>query len=293
MNIKNFYISNISSLYNNKKIKKGIFSYKKAYGFDEKNNESLFRRILISLLEEAQLTINLIPINSNNKSILEVGGGVGLVYGYLKNKGLNIISIEPGEKGYDKSYKTGVEILKVLKINTSGWYKYKAEEVQKINKQFDIIISNNVLEHIPKIEQAICSLKDVLTKDGIMIHSCPNYLIPYECHYKIWIIPFFPTLVEILYPELKTESLWKNLNFLTSMRIKNICNNNGLQIEFKKNIIFETFKRFDYNVEFRKRQKQLWLLYLIIKKIGILNIFKYIPGELSTPMVFKAKPKSL
>jgi len=291
MDIKTFYLQNSSIFYNNRKIRNGIFSYKEAYGFNEKNSKELFIRILISLLEEAQLTISLIP--NMKKSILEIGGGVGLVYGFLKAHGINIASIEPGERGYDKSYKTGIEILNELHIDSSGWFKYKAEDLEKLNKKFDLIVSNNVLEHIPKIEDAIVAMKNVLSDNGSMIHSCPNYLIPYECHYKLWLIPFFPKYSEFLYPSLKNAILWSNINFISSFKIKRICNDNNFLVNFKKETMYDAFERLETNSEFRIRQKNLWLLYVLFKKVGLLNIFKYIPGELSTPMTFIAKPKSL
>lgn len=273
-------------LYKNSKIRNGIYSYKEAYGFKEKSNKKLFIRILTSLLEEADLTLSLFPnVLVGKEKILEIGGGIGLVYVYLKMLGFDITSIEPGEPGYNKSYKTGLEIMKILNINSSEWYNYKAEELGKLNKQFDYIISNNVLEHIPKLEDAILAMKLSLKKDGIMIHSCPNYLIPYECHYNSWLIPIFPKLTKFINNKLK-GFLWDNINFITSIRIFKICKNNNLKINFLQGTMFNAFERLEQNVEYRKRQKNLWVLYLILKKFHILNLFKKMPSWLTTPMRF-------
>ena len=58
MSIKSFYLSNINKYYNNKTIRKGIYSYKKIYGFEkEKTNKKLFIRIFTSLLEEAEIKV--------------------------------------------------------------------------------------------------------------------------------------------------------------------------------------------------------------------------------------------
>jgi hypothetical protein len=84
---------------------------------------------------------------------------------------------------------------------------YNGKNVPEPDGKYDYIIHNNVIEHIMNLEEAVIVMKSVLKKNGYMIHSCPNYLIPYDCHYKVW-FPF-------IHFELKDEQLWKNINFIS------------------------------------------------------------------------------
>jgi 2-polyprenyl-3-methyl-5-hydroxy-6-metoxy-1,4-benzoquinol methylase len=280
MSLHSFYLSNLDLLYNNKKIRDGILSYKETYGFyKEKIDKKLFTRILSSLIEESELAISL--IDDRSKSLLEIGGGIGLAYGYLKYNGVDITSIEPGEPGFNISYDIGNEILNVLQIDPLGWYQYKAEELKKLNKQFDQIFSNNVIEHITKIEEAIIMMASVLKPNGHMTHSCPNYLIPYDCHYKTLLVPFFPKL---FHSKLEKEPLWNNINFITSYKLRSICKNNNLTILFKPNMMYSAFVRLETSPEFRLRHRGLWTIYRLIKNPFFMEVIKYIPGWLSTPM---------
>lgn len=223
-------------------------------------------------LEEAQLSLNLLlesNINKNNK-ILEVGGGMGFLHGYLRKNGFDITSIEPSGQGFDEFYEFGIKLFNIIKVTRERWFPYKAEECNKLNQKFDVIFSNNVLEHINDVEKAIISMKSVLDEKGRMIHNTVNYTFPYDAHTQTILIPLIPKKTEILKPSLKKDKIWNSVNFITLRKIKKISKKNNLNVKFKKGIILNSFKRLDYDNNFRERQKGIVPIYNILKKQSLL-----------------------
>jgi hypothetical protein len=48
-----------------------------------------------------------------------------------------------------------------------------------------------------------------------MIHLCPNYTIPYEPHFRRLLVPFIPSALAPVRPDLKRNDLWRSLTFVT------------------------------------------------------------------------------
>ena len=114
--LREFYLSYAGKLYNNATFREEILRYntylpKTYYNLNQKR---LFKEILMHYLEEAELTLSLIKDQKidKKKSLLEVGGGIGFVYGFLKHHGFNISSIEPSSSDFKGYYQAGVEMFK-------------------------------------------------------------------------------------------------------------------------------------------------------------------------------------
>jgi 2-polyprenyl-3-methyl-5-hydroxy-6-metoxy-1,4-benzoquinol methylase len=246
------------------------------------NPYQLFVHIFDHYLEEANRIINLISLTGldKKKKYLEIGGGLGLVYGYLKYCGYQIYSCEPSLSGFDNFFQTGQALLKIVGISSSDWKPYEALGVKQFNSQFDVIFSSNVVEHIKNLKETFLALKQALKPEGIMLHNTVNYFFPYEPHYKTLLLPFFPRLTEIIKPNLKKSPIWKDLNFINPFRICLIARQCKLVTEFIPNQLTATIKRFDSDPEFGKRHFRL-RKYLII-----LRLLAKLPTLLQTPLVF-------
>jgi 2-polyprenyl-3-methyl-5-hydroxy-6-metoxy-1,4-benzoquinol methylase len=284
-----FYLSYADQLYGNLIIKQQILSDSSFLKISKTLNErEIFDKIIIHYLEEAELTLSLIKdLNFSKKDLLlEIGGGLGLVYAFLKKHNFNIYGIEPSDSGFDGYFNAAVQIFEILGISGSNFYPLSAKECPQLNQQFDIVFSNNVLEHIPELEQSFSAMKLVLKPKGIMVHNTVNYFIPYEAHLKILLVPFFPKTTEFFKPSLKKSSLWNSLNFITTSRLKELCKFNRLNIKFKKDILLKTFLRLDSDPEFAHRQKYFMIPYKILKITRLIKLMDKIPIALTTPITF-------
>ncbi|NQV09124.1 class I SAM-dependent methyltransferase [Candidatus Woesearchaeota archaeon] len=126
------------------------------------------------------------PEKFKDKSMLEIGCGMGMDSVQLYNCGFKLTSIDITE--------IAIKIAKQrakkenLKIN---FMLGNAEELEFKNEQFDFVWSNGVLHHTPRIKQAVDEVYRVLKKGGtayIMLYakySLVNFVhklfnIPYE-----------------------------------------------------------------------------------------------------------------
>lgn len=290
--LTDFYLSYFDKLYENSIIKKQLLDYSTFF----KANNSLsdkesFKEVLIHYLEEAELTLSLIEnLNfTKNDLLLEIGGGLGFVYGFLKKNSFDIYGIEPSDSSFDGYFNAAIRIFKIIDVDESNFHPLSAKECTKLNKQFDIIFSNNVLEHILELKQSFSVMKQVLKPNGLMIHNTVNYFVPYEAHLKMILVPFFPKLTEFFKPSLKKSSLWNGLNFITTNKLKKICKSNNLYIEFKKDRLQKTFFRLENNPQFAKRQGYFMPIYKILKLTGLIKIIDKIPIAFTTPITFTIK----
>ncbi|MBI5328400.1 MAG: methyltransferase domain-containing protein [Deltaproteobacteria bacterium] len=294
--LTDFYLSYIDNLYQNPIIQKQILDYSSFLKYSSMLSErELFKKILIHYLEEAELTLSLIKYLNFKKNdlLLEIGGGLGFVYGFLKKQGFNVYGIEPSDLGFDGYFNAAIQIFKIIDVDKSNFYPFPAKECVKINKQFDIIFSNNVLEHIPELEKSFFAMKHILKSNGVMVHNTVNYFVPYEAHLKILLVPFFPKLTEFFKPSLKKSSLWNGLRFITSNQLKNICKSENLHITFRKDTLQKTFLRLDSDPEFATRQKYFIYIHRILKLTRLIRILDKIPIALTTPIEFTIRKNSL
>lgn len=293
LNIKKFFLSRIDKLYSNIYIRNKICGYGKFFRIHSnyKNKKILFLRVFKIYLEEACLTLEMIGANGLSKriSLLEIGGGIGIIYAFLKSKGYNIHSLEPSTSGYEGHYQVGLHILQLLKIDSSRWYPLSADQSLQLGQKYDLIFSNNVLEHVKDINKSLLKLKKVLKLNGIMIHNTVNYIIPYEPHLGIILFPFFPKFTVLFNRSLEKSKLWKGLNFINTKNITKICTSCGFTILFEKDIIMKTFNRLVTDNEFRQRQKIPFIIYQLLKSSGMMKLVNSLPVHLTTPVRFILK----
>lgn len=103
-------------------------------------------------------------INKSN-SVLEVGSGIGLIGSYLKSKGvLDYLGLEIDYNTYKKSKELGLN-------TTHADFSY----MKNINKNFDIIMLWEVLEHIQDLGLFLKLAMDKLKTKGVLLFSVPNF----------------------------------------------------------------------------------------------------------------------
>ncbi len=289
--IVGFYLQKVDLLYADLPFRQHILKFKALLHTDAYNQQSekqQFEYLLKHYLEEAALTISLLSAEQFSKTdpILELGGGIGLSYAFLKTQGFNVHALEPSDAGYGDYYDIGKRLCDLIGVSTEHWYPYLGKDVGKTNKKFKLIFSNNVLEHILDLETTLQALGNVLLPAGRMIHNTVNYNIPYEPHYKIPLVPFFPKKTVWFKPSLKQDELWQGLHFITSGRLRKMSNRCGLKIVFEKGILYRTLLRLDSDPEFAKRQAYFLPIYRILKATRLLQLLKYLPASIATPIRF-------
>ena len=161
--------------------------------------------------------------------------------------------------------------------------------------KFDFIFSINVMEHIDDIDMATDAILSVLKPDGICVNSCPNYLVPYEPHYAIPMVPFAHGLTKTIFAKTirKQPDIWETLNFINVPKVRRMAKRNNVHVEFEKSLIYKSFKRLGEDEEFMSRHRGgiVGKMYRFLSATRLLSLLKLLPPVLNTPMVFKYRPK--
>lgn len=199
------------NLYKKKLIKNLIKYYKYTLGLKdvEKRIEDRIRRV------RAKNTMNkLSKVTSlKNKLLLDVGSGWGEFTYEARRRGAIAYGIEPDP-----------ELLDISSTLISGVFvRGVAEYLPFKDETFDILICYTVLEHVMDVEKSIKEMLRVLKRGGILYLVVPNYMFPYEGHYKIWWIPMMPKIIAKLYLKLinRPNKFIEHINYTTAIGILN------------------------------------------------------------------------
>jgi len=253
-------------------------------------------RIQTSLSEAAVGLALLEGIDLAGKRVLEVGAGIGIVSLILHRRGVEVVPIEPGRGGFDANAEIGFCLREWLKVDDLTYLSLGAEELRPDRHGvFDVIFSVNVLEHIPDLESAVGAMCGVLKPGGIMKHTCPNYLIPYEPHFGVPLVPLFPRLTRYLLPKARGTELWESLNFVTLGQMKQAFARHGHACNFSRGTMYQAFARLDVDEQYRKRQGSnpaVSIAYNALRRLGLLNLIGALPPMLATPMTFEVHSSS-
>jgi 2-polyprenyl-3-methyl-5-hydroxy-6-metoxy-1,4-benzoquinol methylase len=249
-------------------------------------------KILSSFTNEAKVTLSMIGDSLNKESrILEVGAGLCLLSLFLKSKGYQITALEPIGVGFDFFDQLKTQLLNTysnLELPVLDKTAQKLTEIE--DGKFDLIFSNNVVEHIDELDEAFLAMAGVLNNRGEMIHSCANYAIPYEPHFGLPILFWSPALTKLVWREkiAQQDGVWASLNFVTYFRVRAIARNIDCGVEFKRSMTYEAFSRLRTDKEFKSRHQGtlVWKIFRFLEVSRLLKLMKLLPAWASTPMIF-------
>ncbi|MGA9276947.1 class I SAM-dependent methyltransferase [Ilumatobacter sp.] len=221
--------------------------------------------------------------------LLEVGSGLGITSAFLAASGFDITSIEPGGPGFERHQQVNPLLRASLGIDHPHHF-VAVEDVDRadIRGAFDLIFSNNVIEHVDDVTRALTTLNEMLKTGGIMIHHCPNYRVPYEPHFGIPLLPWRPAATAKFLPErISSSGLWASLNFVTTRTVTDVGEQCGAGVQFEQGVLADAFARLR-EPEFGERHP---ILRRFAAGLSVIDpVVRRIPASWSTPMTFTWQP---
>ena len=234
---------------------------------------------------EARLAVDLLRTvaPTTDTRILEVGAGSGAVTAFLREQGANIAGVEPCRDSFE-----GFEPIR-LGLESDGrdpeLLPFRAEELEPADLgYFDLIFSVNVIEHFQPLAASLDGLARVLAPGGRMVHTCPNYRVPYEPHLRKPLLPAVPAVTGRLWPRLREDPVWETLNWVTAGDIRDFARRHNLALEFRSGQLSATLDRLSYDLAFARRQQTLARIAAIP---GVKMGLRVLPTTWSTPMTFE------
>ena len=154
---------------NSKKSKLRLFLYNVYFNRKHKN---YFLKFIFSPIKFMVRGTEIIK----GKRLLDIGSGSGQFLYEMKQFGLDVYGVEPGEFDEKGNKKEKLNIKKSDLISA----KYQEDF-------FDIITMNHVLEHINNPDETLKEINRILKKDGMFIIGVPNYnSLAYKIFGKDW-----------------------------------------------------------------------------------------------------------
>jgi hypothetical protein len=102
--------------------------------------------------------------------VVEIASNDGYLLQYFQEKEIPVLGVEPSENVARVSIEKGIPTEKVFfGYDTAGMLKTKYGTA-------DLILGNNVLAHVPKINDFVSGLKEMLSEKGIMTFEFPHLM---------------------------------------------------------------------------------------------------------------------
>ncbi len=124
-------------------------------------------------LQHAKNYVNLVirKFNFDEKSlVVEIASNDGYLLQFFKKRNIPILGIEPAANVAKIAKEKGIPTI------TKFFSVYTANELKKDGKLADLIIGNNVLAHVPNLNDFVKGLKILLKPAGIITLEVPHVL---------------------------------------------------------------------------------------------------------------------
>jgi SAM-dependent methyltransferase len=246
---------------------------------------------------ESRATFNLVaPYLRPGMRLLEVGAGLCLFSLFLRREGFAITALEPALGGYSLFDILRRLILERYPDPVLPVLTCPADELDAASHgRFDLVFSNNVVEHIPDWQEAFAAMLGVLAEGGVMLHACPNYSVPYEPHYGVPVLRRLPGLSKRLFlPAAADPEIWESLNFLCHRQVRTFARRHGCTVYFEPGLIHRALVRMQSDPLFRERHKGAVAQAAdLVAATGLLGLLRFLPPAMSTPMVFSMQPQGI
>jgi len=130
--------------------------------------------------------------NIKKLTVLDVGSSTGIIDSILAKNFKKVVGTD-----IDKS-----AVAFAKKNFKSKNLEFKVEDAMKLsfkNNSFDIVICAQVYEHVPNSAKLFLEIHRVLKKDGICYLAALNRLWPWEPHYNLPFLSWFPKQLANIY----------------------------------------------------------------------------------------------
>ena len=165
----------------------------------ELNNDlqvAIYKNITASKLNVIIKYVEQLAHGDKSVRILDYGCGGGQLLTYLRILGYKNLT------GVDVRGDSIMRKINVLHNNigfeTDIFFNYDGVQLPFSDESFDIIISQQVIEHVNNIDNYFSECKRVLSPHGEMFLDFPHRLVPFDTHTKMWFIHYFPSLIRSL-----------------------------------------------------------------------------------------------
>lgn len=165
--------------------------------------------------------------------VLDIGTGAGYIAHALSKQAKDVHSVDIVD---DRLIKEG--------------YKHKIVKDETLpypDKAFDVVVSNQVLEHVPDQHKHLSEIRRVLKDDGIVYLASPNKWWLTDPHYKLPFISWLPRPVAGQYLKLAKGRKW-DIYSVSLARLNRLAKQQGFRVHDKIWDVMANPKDYQVNV---------------------------------------------
>ena len=207
--------------------------------------------------------------------ILDYGCGGGTMVTYLRLLGYeNIVGVDIN-KG--KLYNLDL-IHRKMGFNKDVFFSYNGIFLPLEDLSFDLIISQQVLEHVLNVEQYFNECIRVLDHKGKILLDFPHRIVPFDTHTRMWFVHYLPFgMRKYIYNRYRGDDFSKKLNLNPIWFYKKLLNKVFLSVECVTTNRIASFsykENYEGNTALRSAVNSLFNIPLVGKYINkFLSIF--------------------
>jgi 2-polyprenyl-3-methyl-5-hydroxy-6-metoxy-1,4-benzoquinol methylase len=234
--------------------------YNKLYRVNKLNKKNIIIKLLETILHFLfNKFISVIIPYKNNGNILDVGCGNGTFLNFIKKYGWN-------------TYGTEISDYSIIKCKEKDINVFKGElhEAEHQNKYFDVVVVNQVLEHLYDPLNFLIECKRILKDDGLLIIGVPNFN-SYDSR--------------ILQGDWQALQVPTHLYHFSTKTLTRMLEKAGFQVAFRKQPFLAQYDYLYYKINLRNIKYSISLDYRI--KINNIILIKNIIAKLFCLFIIK------
>lgn len=147
---------------------KDYISEKKIFNNDYAYFSSVSKTWLVHCKKFVNNSIKKFKLNNSSK-VLEIASNDGYLLQYYKKKNIFNIGIEPTLSTHEEALKKGINSI-------NKFFGKKIANLLKSRYSFDLIIANNVVAHVPKLNDFLTGVEILLKEDGTFVAEFPHLM---------------------------------------------------------------------------------------------------------------------
>ena len=141
--------------------------YQEAQGSYELSYDKAEIKYLLNKIEQKHVVAKTIS-NIETGSLLDVGSGEGFTLSHFDNLGWDCLGLDFSSEGIKSQNPEQARLL------IQGDIFENLNDIIKDDKKFDLIVLDNVLEHVLKPFELLANLNKIISDDGVLVVEVPN-----------------------------------------------------------------------------------------------------------------------
>jgi SAM-dependent methyltransferase len=220
--------------------------------------------------------------------VLEVGAGSCILSAYLASTGLHVTAVEPLGAEFDFFAEVQERVLDFCRRRSLPLQVLRMTGEQlNLPGRFDVAFTINALEHMRDPLRTLDNMHDSLKPGGVLLAHCPNYTIPFEVHFNVFLVTRSKSLNAWLYRSKidRYPRVWDGLNFIRYIDVRRHLARRRASFVFAPSVMHDLLRRLLDDPVFARRMPPIVrAIGAVLRYSGLLHALTLVPARLQTPM---------